>query len=373
MRVNPKEKKSLSEDPGGTRKPKKSFVFISHDSRDAELAEEFGKLLHNASAGVLKTFRSSDKKGSDGIDFGLEWYQVIMSKIEEASDIICLLTQKSIDRPWILYEAGVAKGKTDRRVIGIALGVQNKTAFNGPFAQFQNNDGSIDSLTKLVLDLAKKNNKLNPDSTIVNKLVREFHKRAKQILLKTPPMETDMWGFSEAGEKAAPSSYSPDVLEGLWLSRFTYVINKNKEKIKGVQFDIENLIVNNKTSLNGTNILASSKLKKAFFHNLRLEIINNYLIGSWTNVNTKNVGVLQLHIHTHNHLMTGRHMGNENDNSINCGSWQWVKIQAPKKLDQKFIDSLKNKSMISFEELDSHFNKWLDNDYPVKLSALIKK
>lgn len=357
----------------GMKKIKKTFVFISHDSRDAELAEEFSKLLHNASAGVLKTFRSSDRKGSDGIDFGLEWYQIIMSKIDEASDIICLLTPKSIDRPWILYEAGVAKGKTDGKVIGVALGVQSKAAFNGPFAQFQNNDGSIESLTKLVLDLVKKNSRLNPDSTLVNKLAREFHKKAKQILLKTQRTETDMWGFSKTGKKTEPTSYSPDVLEGLWLSKFTYIINKNKEKIRGVQYDIESLTVNNKTSLIGSNILATSKMKKAFFHDLRLEITNNYLIGSWTNVNTKNVGVLQLYIHTHNHLMTGRHMGNENDNSVNCGTWEWVKIQTPKKLDQKLIDSLKNKSMISFEDLNNHFDKWLDKDYPVKLSSLIGK
>ena len=41
------------------------LVFISHDSRDAELAEAFGKLLKSVSAGMIKTFRSSDKKGID--------------------------------------------------------------------------------------------------------------------------------------------------------------------------------------------------------------------------------------------------------------------------------------------------------------------
>ena len=46
------------------------LVFISHDTRDAELAEAFGKLLKSVSAGMIKTFRSSDRKGSDGFDFG---------------------------------------------------------------------------------------------------------------------------------------------------------------------------------------------------------------------------------------------------------------------------------------------------------------
>jgi hypothetical protein len=47
------------------------LVFISHDSRDADLAEAFSNLLTDASAGILKSFRSSDKKGTTGIEFGV--------------------------------------------------------------------------------------------------------------------------------------------------------------------------------------------------------------------------------------------------------------------------------------------------------------
>jgi len=48
------------------------LVFISHDTRDAELAEEFSNLLKSASAGGLKSFRSSDRKGTQGIEYGLD-------------------------------------------------------------------------------------------------------------------------------------------------------------------------------------------------------------------------------------------------------------------------------------------------------------
>ncbi len=47
------------------------LIFISHDTRDAELAEAVSKLLGSVSCGMLKSFRSSDKKGSQGIDYGL--------------------------------------------------------------------------------------------------------------------------------------------------------------------------------------------------------------------------------------------------------------------------------------------------------------
>src|SRR5208337_5578224 len=85
-------------------KSKTPLVFISHDTRDAELAEEFSNLLRSASAGALKSFRSSDKKATQGIEYGSEWYPAIMEKIDEATEVVCLLTQHSVDRPWILYE-----------------------------------------------------------------------------------------------------------------------------------------------------------------------------------------------------------------------------------------------------------------------------
>lgn len=124
-----------------------SLIFISHDTRDAPIAEAFSSLLKSVSAGVLKSFRSSDKKGNQGIEFGVEWYPEIMKKLESASDVVCLLTPNSVNRPWILYEAGVAKGKLETPVHGIALGIALNLASSGPFAQFQNSDDSEESLT----------------------------------------------------------------------------------------------------------------------------------------------------------------------------------------------------------------------------------
>ena len=106
----------------------KPLVFISHDTRDAELAEAFSNLLKSVSAGVLKSFRTSDKKGTQGIEYGIEWYPEIIKNIQNASDVVCLLTQNSVNRPWILFEAGMAKGKLDTPILGIALGISLKDA-----------------------------------------------------------------------------------------------------------------------------------------------------------------------------------------------------------------------------------------------------
>ena len=169
----------------------KPLVFISHDTRDAELADAFSKLLSSVSAGVLKSFRSSDKKGNQGIAYGVEWYPEIMNKLSEASDVVALLTQHSVDRPWILYEAGVAKGKLGTPLLGIAIGVPLNKANNGPFAQFQNSSDDVDSLTKLVVQLVKRIPDSEPDRNIIKTQVEIFKDKAEKILAELPEEEKD--------------------------------------------------------------------------------------------------------------------------------------------------------------------------------------
>jgi hypothetical protein len=158
------------------------MIFISHDTRDAELAEALSKLLSSVSAGVLKSFRSSDRKGSQGIEYGVEWYPELMSRLDAASDVVCLLTPRSLDRPWILYEAGVAKGKLGTPVYGIALGVPLSRANSGPFAQFQNCDDNEESLTKLVMQLVRRIPGSEPDHDAIQMQVQTFRSRVAGAL-----------------------------------------------------------------------------------------------------------------------------------------------------------------------------------------------
>jgi hypothetical protein len=154
------------------------LVFISHNSRDADLAEAFSNLLTDASGGILKSFRSSDRKGTAGIEYGQEWYRAIMQKLDDATDVVALLTTHSVNRPWILYEAGVAKGKlaaTDR-VLGLVLGVSLDEAATSPFAQFQNSPDEEDAITGLVLQLIRRHPQAAPREEAVAGRSRHFAK-----------------------------------------------------------------------------------------------------------------------------------------------------------------------------------------------------
>jgi hypothetical protein len=192
----PRKKSTLSSDHQRPPEPKRSIiesplVFISHDSRDADLAEAFGNLLTDASGGILKSFRSSDRKGTAGIEYGQEWYRAIMQKLDDATDVVALLTSRSLGRPWILYETGVAKGKlsaTDR-VFGIALGVTLDEAATGPFAQFQNSPDEEDAITGLVLQLIRRHPQAAPREEAVRRQVQAF-REAVAMLLKDRGKET---------------------------------------------------------------------------------------------------------------------------------------------------------------------------------------
>jgi len=183
----------------------KALVFISHDTRDAELAEAFATLLLDVSGGTLKSFRSSDKKTSSGLEFGAEWYKAIMSQLEDATDVVALLTRQSVDRPWILYEAGVAKGKLDTNVLGVALGVPLEKVSTGPSGQFQNCGDDEDSLTKLVMQLLARNPDASPREEAVRRQVQAFLEQVQKLASatgKTPvKSETDETSIAKLFEE----------------------------------------------------------------------------------------------------------------------------------------------------------------------------
>jgi hypothetical protein len=176
----------------------KPFVFISHDSRDAEIAEAFANLLRDSSGGMLPSFRSSDKKGTAGIPFGEEWYAAVMTKLAQASDVVAVLTPHSVGRPWILYEAGVAKGSRNTKAYGVAIGIPLNKAIAGPFGQFQNLEATEDELTKLVLDLIHRNRDADPRQEAVRHCVQVFLEQIGKLV--KPTAQADAESAAAEGE-----------------------------------------------------------------------------------------------------------------------------------------------------------------------------
>ena len=126
---------NISEDGAIIRlseKLREKIVFISHDTRDWQYANLLCALIEKASQGHLKTFCTSR---SGDIGYGEEWYRDIMDNISKSVAIICLLTKNSVKKPWILFEAGLAKGRFPNRAIR-ALNIDANIK-NSPFSNFQ--------------------------------------------------------------------------------------------------------------------------------------------------------------------------------------------------------------------------------------------
>lgn len=149
------------------------LVFISHDSRDARLAEHFSKLVKEATLSAIATFRSTES-GRGGIPYGDQWFPTIIKRINAASDVVCLLTKRSLGRPWILFEAGYAMGRAGNKdVFGVAFGVSlDEVSRVGPFAQLQNCGDGVEEIVELVVQLAQRAPGLKPSE---NRNVIESH------------------------------------------------------------------------------------------------------------------------------------------------------------------------------------------------------
>ena len=81
-----------------------------------------------------------------------------------------------------MFEAGVAKAKLNTPVQGIALGIPLSAAASGPFAQFQNLDDEVDSLTRLVIQLVGRIPGAEPDRDVVKMQVETFKQKVQPLL-----------------------------------------------------------------------------------------------------------------------------------------------------------------------------------------------
>ena len=156
------------------------LIFISHDSRDSKLAEIFRYLLQSVSNNQLRTFCSS----AYHIEFGKKWYPQLIEKINEASHVVCILSQNSLNKPWILYEAGLAEAKINGTIFGVAFGVTlKKVTSSGPFSQFQNCKGTEKDLCALIKQLLMEIPNLdNPDDLIIKSAVTHYFKKMKPLI-----------------------------------------------------------------------------------------------------------------------------------------------------------------------------------------------
>ncbi|MFC5469197.1 TRAFs-binding domain-containing protein [Cohnella suwonensis] len=112
-------------------------VFISHSHDEKDLALAWQTLLDHVSQGAIEVWLSSDTKPSGGMKIGAEWRDNIYEKLSAADYVIAIISPRSIERPWILWECGVASGTNkDRGLIPVVYSMP-LSDFEGPLSSYQ--------------------------------------------------------------------------------------------------------------------------------------------------------------------------------------------------------------------------------------------
>ncbi len=132
-------------------------IFISHAHSDRDIARRLSRLITELFGEQFKVNYSTSAKIDGGIPPGKDWFSWINEQIEAPEIAVILLTTNSIEKPWVIWEAGAVAGAVmarrfqtaqnnagetgtaaseDSRVFPLALGLKTDE-IPGPFARTQ--------------------------------------------------------------------------------------------------------------------------------------------------------------------------------------------------------------------------------------------
>lgn len=106
-------------------------IFISHTYEDQYLASEFMDFVWLCLDGDDEIFCSSWS-----IRTGELWVSRILAELREAKVVIVLLSPRSVGRPWVAFETGVAWAGA-KVIIPVCVGGLAPGDLPSPFADFQ--------------------------------------------------------------------------------------------------------------------------------------------------------------------------------------------------------------------------------------------
>jgi tetratricopeptide (TPR) repeat protein len=139
-----------------------SGIFISHTHTDQPIADALRKLVEDLFEKRVTVNYSSRKELEGGISPGEDWFRWIVNQVREADQALILLTPASIQKPWVVWEAGAVAGASfaqspdDVRVLPLVFGLKGNEVPT-PFARTQLISGTEDAdLQKLVDVLFKR-------------------------------------------------------------------------------------------------------------------------------------------------------------------------------------------------------------------------
>ena len=186
-------------------------VFISHTHSDKDLADAINQAIDDLfGSKVVDVVYSTKMQNEGGIPHGENWFNWIVDQVTEADVAYVLLTSASVQKPWILWEAGAVEGvamASQRRVDEKANGARKvrPLVFNlkpadipSPFHRIQAISGDKQQDVILLLKdlITQFKGALDPDSifdagTRLMPVVQSYLEHVSAIMLKAPLMVSE--------------------------------------------------------------------------------------------------------------------------------------------------------------------------------------
>lgn len=112
------------------------IVFVSYSHKDRWIAKQCVRLIEEAGQGKVRTFLDAKD-----IDAGERIEDKVLDAIRKCDELVVLLSANSINRPWVLFEIGVARGRK-KPVIAILnnLSPREMPEMIGPYKGIDLND-----------------------------------------------------------------------------------------------------------------------------------------------------------------------------------------------------------------------------------------
>lgn len=199
-------------------------IFISLTEHDTPIAEALKEAFKQLFGQALDVQFSSSKSVDGGIGMGEDWFQWIVERVKACHFALILITPSSVNKPWILWEAGAVAGAalasssgSMRKVRPLVYQVSTElipSPIRDSKAQYRRGDNAADfeyMLNELLADLM---------AELPRDLIPEFGKKVGGVVAN----------YLEKVDRAlldAPAVMAPAVIEE-WLLRLDKLRTENR-------------------------------------------------------------------------------------------------------------------------------------------------
>lgn len=181
-------------------------IFISLTQQDTRIAEALRDAIRRLFGDTVQVHFSTSKELGGGIRHGQDWFEWIVEKVQACDFAFILITPSSVQKPWILWEAGavhgaaIASGGGDLRKVRPLVFQVDSAHLPSPIrdskAQFRRGDRAedVDAMLTEIVDQYRDEipmDRVKAAFKSLDAVVSEYLEIVRQSLLTAPMLPTN--------------------------------------------------------------------------------------------------------------------------------------------------------------------------------------